>query len=109
MVGRLIFSSKGYGFIEYEAQKVSIQSLFTLPGLSGFGQQDADECVDTFHGRDFQGRPLLVEFAKENRRREPNMDRSYVKANVGVSLHRDADNYNSCRLAAAVHLESNYL
>jgi hypothetical protein len=38
-----------------------------------------------------------VEFAKENRRREPNMDRSYVavlKAAVGDSLHRDPD--DSC-------------
>lgn len=80
--------------------------------ISGaFDIQDADECVDTFHGRDFQGRPLLVEFAKENRRREPNMDRSYVavfKAAVGDSPHRDADDcYSSC-LAVAVHLESNF-
>ena len=86
-------SSQGYGFIEYEAQKVSIWFFFLRRLISGaFDLQDADECVDTFHGRDFQGRPLLVEFAKENRRREPNMDRSYVavfKAAVGDSPHRE--------------------
>jgi len=53
-----------------------------------------------------------VEFAKENRRREPNMDRSYVavfKDAVGDSLHRDADDYYPSRLTVAVHLEFNYL
>ncbi|KZV96200.1 hypothetical protein EXIGLDRAFT_609505 [Exidia glandulosa HHB12029] len=48
----------GFGFVEFESSK------------------DAEEVVQTFNGKQFQGAPILVEFAKDNRpRREPYDDR----------------------------------
>ncbi|KAH7107599.1 hypothetical protein BKA62DRAFT_764984 [Auriculariales sp. MPI-PUGE-AT-0066] len=48
----------GFGFIEFENSK------------------DAEEVVQVFNGKAFQGAPILVEFAKDNRsRREPYEDR----------------------------------
>ena len=40
--------------------------------------QDAEEIVNNFNGKAFLGQNIIVEFAKENRRRDNYEDRGYV-------------------------------
>ncbi|KAG9091809.1 hypothetical protein FRC06_000360 [Ceratobasidium sp. 370] len=53
--------------------------------MSGFGfvefenNRDAEEIVNTFNGKTFLGQNIIVEFAKENRRRENYDDRGIIE------------------------------
>jgi len=49
-------TGKGFGFVEFESSR------------------DAEDAVHQFNGKEFMGASLVVEFAKEARRREPRDD-----------------------------------
>lgn len=62
----------GFGFIEFETPEVS--PTYDASEKNPDKSQDAEQGV-RLNGHDFQGQPLVVEFAKENRpRREPPRD-----------------------------------
>lgn len=67
----------GFGFVEFENSRVRFSSFSNLRRLSSF-IQDAEDIVANFNGKPFLGQNIIVEFAKENRRRDNYDDRGYA-------------------------------
>jgi len=76
------------GRLSAEATQADVQKLFENYGrllecrvMTGFGfvefenSRDAEDVVTEFNGKQFMGQPIIVEFARENRRRGGDFER----------------------------------